>query len=422
MRSLLRIFRPDKAAPPVPTPVPNAHLAVASDAETVPSTGLIVIEASVRADTPADAVLRVFAPGATRPAIEKPVALTSEYQPLWVALHGHLLPNGPATLHVDLADAAGTVLAQCDLTLLIRNEGPVAELTRESLRRNGTPLVVAETDSTLYDYDDESLAPWHDRAPESVEAHLAALAASGAATDDEIVALRHFAREGYLVLPGLIDADQLATLNAAMDDAVANKVEGYEWGASQRLHNLHLTYPAIRDLWRDPRILRVLGLIFGAPAKPYQSLTYVFGSEQLYHQDTIVLTPFPAGRMCGVWTALEDIQPESGELMIYPKSHKLPRTYMKDLPGVPKVEGDWTRFGDAVAPLWGEFLKDRFATEIYQPKAGTVLIWHENLMHAGRVRRDKSLSRRSIVGHYFADGCVAYHDANGMPAALDKAI
>lgn len=425
MRSLLRIFRPDKAAPPAPPvqpTVPGAHLAVASAAETVPSTGLIVIEASVRADAPGEAVLRVFAPEATRPAIEKPVTLTTEHQPLWVALHGHLLPNGVASVRVDLADAAGAVLAERDLTLRIRNEGPLAEITRESLQRAGTPLVVGETDSTLYDYADESLAAWHDRSPEAVEAHLASLAASGAASHDEIAALRHFASEGYLVLPGLIGAEQLAALNADMDDAVEQKVEGYEWGASQRLHNLHLTYPAIRDLWQDPRILRILGLIFGAPARPYQSLTYVFGSEQLYHQDTIVLTPFPAGRMCGVWTALEDIQPESGELMIYPKSHKLPRTYMKDLPGVPKVEGDWTRFGDAVAPLWGEFLKDRFATEIYQPKAGTVLIWHENLMHAGRVRRDKSRSRRSIVGHYFADGCVAYHDANGMPAALDKVV
>ena len=422
MRSLLRIFGRDKAAAPAAPSIPGAYLAVASAAETVPSTGLIVIEASVRADAPGAKTRRNASPGATRPAIEKPVALTSDHQPLWVALHGHLLPNGPVTVRVDLADAAGVVLAERDLTLLVRNEGPVAEITRESLRRNGTPLVVAETDSTLYDYDDESLSPWHDRSPEAVEAHLATLAASGAATDDEIAALRHFASEGYLVLPGLIGAEQLAALNADMDDAVEKKVEGYEWGASQRLHNLHLTYPAIRDLWQDPRILRILGLIFGVPAKPYQSLTYVFGSEQLYHQDTIVLTPFPAGRMCGVWTALEDIRPESGELMIYPKSHKLPRTYMKDLGGVPKVKEDWTEFGDVVAPLWGEFLKDKFATEIYQPKAGTVLIWHENLMHAGRVRRDKSRSRRSIVGHYFADGCVAYHDANGMPATLDKVI
>jgi ectoine hydroxylase-related dioxygenase (phytanoyl-CoA dioxygenase family) len=422
VRSLLRIFGRDKAAAPLAPTIPGARLAVASAAETAPSTGLIVIEASAQADARGEALLRVFAPGASRPVIEKPVTLGREGQAVWVALHGHLLPNGPITLRVDLADAAGAVLAGRDLTVLVRNEGSLAELTRDSLKRAGTPLAVTETDSTLYDYDDESLAAWHDRSPEAAEAHLATLAATGAASDDEIAALRHFASEGYLVLPDLIGAEQLASLNAAMDDAVEKKVEGYVWGASQRLHNLHLTYPAIRDLWQDPRILRMLGLIFGVPAKPYQSLTYVFGSEQLYHQDTIVLTPFPAGRMCGVWTALEDIQPESGELMIYPKSHKLPRTYMKDLPGVPKVEGDWTRFGDAVAPLWGEFLKGKFATEIYQPKAGTVLIWHENLMHAGRVRRDKSLSRRSIVGHYFADGCVAYHDANGMPATLDKAI
>jgi hypothetical protein len=32
------------------------------------------------------------------------------------------------------------------------------------------------------------------------------------------------------------------------------------------------------------------------------------------------------------------------------------------------------------------------------------LIWHENLMHAGGIRKDTALPRRSIVSHVFADG------------------
>lgn len=82
---------------------------------------------------------------------------------------------------------------------------------------------------------------------------------------------------------------------------------------------------------------------------------------------------------------------------------------------------DWTAFGKTVAALWNQHLQpttDKFARELYRPKAGTVLIWHENLMHAGAVRRDKSISRRSIVGHYFAEGAVAYYDASGMPGVL----
>jgi ectoine hydroxylase-related dioxygenase (phytanoyl-CoA dioxygenase family) len=51
-------------------------------------------------------------------------------------------------------------------------------------------------------------------------------------------------------------------------------------------------------------------------------LTYVFGSQQEAHQDTIHLTPFPAGYMCGTWIALQDVVPDSGELIVYPGNHR----------------------------------------------------------------------------------------------------
>jgi len=48
-----------------------------------------------------------------------------------------------------------------------------------------------------------------------------------------------------------------------------------------------------------------------------------------------------------------------------------------------------------------------------------VLVWHENLLHGGSVRRDTSLSRRSIVSHYFADGAIAFYDSTGLPGHLE---
>lgn len=124
--------------------------------------------------------------------------------------------------------------------------------------------------------------------------------------------------------------------------------------------------------------------------------------------------------MCGVWTALEDVQANSGELVVFPKSHRLPRVYMKDA-GATKVTGDWTEFGETVVSIWTEHLQpnaEKFRREVYRPKAGTVLIWHENLIHAGSVRKDKAISRRSIVGHDFARGLVVYYDSSGMPCVL----
>ena len=56
--------------------------------------------------------------------------------------------------------------------------------------------------------------------------------------------------------------------------------------------------------------------------------------------------------------------------------------------------------------------------EVYRPKAGTVLIWHENLMHAGSIREDLTKSRKSIVCHYFAEGVVGYYDSSATPGAM----
>jgi ectoine hydroxylase-related dioxygenase (phytanoyl-CoA dioxygenase family) len=419
LRSLLRLFdRPRASA--AAEPATGVHLGASSPAEHAPTSGLLIVETSLSAELPTEARLQVFVGEAAGPALDRPVSLGPEPQRSWFAIHGHFAPNGELPVRLTLADAEGRTLAVRGLTLKVRNVGELAEATRASLARAAPPLVVEEVDSGLYDYADASLVAWYDRPPEAVEAHLAKLAEAGAATPEEIAALRHFVEEGFLVLPDVVEAGHLGRLNAALDDAVAKKIEGYEWGASQRMHNLHHLYPAIRELWLHPKVLRMLRLIFGAPARPCQSLTYVFGSEQQYHQDTVHLTSFPAGRMCGVWTALEDIQPDSGELVVFPGSHRLPRVYMKDA-GAAKITGDWTEFGEKVVSLWTEALQPntaKFERRVYQPKAGTVLIWHENLMHAGSLRRDKAISRRSIVGHYFAEGSVVYYDSSGMPGVL----
>jgi len=428
VRSLLRFFDRSRA-PSQPEagagvltaerPVrerPGVTLGAASPAEHLPTSGLLTVETTLGAEQAMPATLKVFV--GDRLVREKAVQLSPEAERGWFALHGHLLPNGEAEVRLELS-ADGETLAERTLALKVRNEGELAEMTRESLKRTGVPLFVEELDSGLYDYGDDSLKPWYDRGPEAVEAHLTRLAETNEATPAEIEALRHFVEEGFLVLPDVVDAKLLKKLNAALDDAVAKKIEGYEWGASQRLHNLHLQYPAIRELWLHPTVIRMLRLIFGAPGRPCQSLTYVFGSEQQYHQDTIHLTSFPQGRMCGVWTALEDVQPDSGELMVFPKSHRLPRVYM-DTVGLPKVTNeDWAPFGATVVPHWTDLIvKNGLGSVPYRPKAGTSLIWHENLMHGGAPRRDMTKSRRSIVGHYFADGAIVYYDSSGMPGGV----
>lgn len=426
MRALSEIFRrrpPTATLSPLPEPAPvtaTVALAARSGAEQAWKAGLIQVEVEVRADQPvALAALVVRHDG--RAVFEKPLAdLGPEPLRFWLALHGQLLPDGACEVGLEVvagSGAASAVLASQTLTLQVRNRGRLAARVAESLRSTGAPLVLdGVCDSRTYDYGDPSLTAWFDRPEPEALAHVAARLAAGEITAPEAERLRQFVCEGYLTLPDVVGAEHLARLNAALDAAVADRHEGYEWGSSQRMHGLHQQRPAIRELWEHPQILRMLELIWGSPALPCQSLSYVFGSEQQYHQDTVHLTPFPAGYMCGVWTALEDVAEGSGELVVFPGSHRFPRVYAADVGAAKVRDGDFKDLGARIAPVWKGMLNEAGSERrIYQPKAGTVLIWHENLMHAGSRRRDPGRTRRSIVCHYFAEGAVAYYDSLGEP-------
>jgi len=336
----------------------------------------------------------------------------------WLGVHSHLLRNGEQALSIRLLDANGNTLDQKSQPFVVCNEGLLAELVRESLRHSATPLFVATRfDSSLYDYGNKDLVPWFDRndALDTIKGWLA----QRAITSDEAEHLRNFVTQGYIDVPALISPDLLTRVNKEIDEAIASGYQNYQYGTSQRIEKLHEHYPAIRELWLHGGVMRLLRLIFQAEPRPCQTLTYVFGSQQDAHQDTIHLTPFPAGYMVGVWVALQDVVPNSGELEVFVGSHKLPRVRMSEM-GVAKVAGDWSEFGAKIVPAWQKSIEEHgFEKVVYRPKAGSVLIWHENLMHAGGIRKDTSLPRRSIVSHVFADGSIAYYDSSGMPGHLE---
>lgn len=327
-----------------------------------------------------------------------------------VNLHTHLLPNGVHDIAIRLLDGADESITQAAVD--VRNEGPVAEQVAAALRGHHVPLVFqGDCDSSYYTAASASAGHWLD-APD-VESRIDAQVASGDITAREAEQLRAFKRDGFVILDEQLPDDLVNRANADLDRAIAEGWQGYRYGDSTRLEQMHVHFPAVREVWLYRPVHRFLSLVFGVPSNPCQSLVYVFGSQQDAHQDTVHLTPFPAGLMCGVWAALEDVQPGSGELVVYPGSHRLPRVYLHDAECA-KVRGDWSEFGRKVVGRWNELLKAEGTEPVpYYAKKGQILIWHENLMHAGSVRRDTSLSRRSIVTHHFAQGAIAYYDSSG---------
>lgn len=329
---------------------------------------------------------------------------------LHVNFNTHLLENGLRRLGIEIEGPDGRFGTARDTD--IRNEGKLADEVRDALMAANVPMIYpGDCDSGVYQPASNFIHSWTDE-PDAGE-RIARLLDSGEITDAEAGLLRNFLRDGFVVLNEKLPETMISAANAALDTAVATSYQGYVDGSSQRLEQMHVTYPAIRDIWLHPPVHRFLSLVFGAESQPCQSLVYVYGSQQDAHQDTIHLTPFPAGMMCGVWIALEDVRPDSGELAVYPGSHRLPRVYMKDA-GASKVRGDWTEFGEKVVPNWRNLLKKGGFTALpYHARKGDILIWHENLMHEGSIRRNAALSRRSVVTHNFAKGAIVYYDSSG---------
>ena len=70
-----------------------------------------------------------------------------------------------------------------------------------------------------------------------------------------------------------------------------------------------------------------LKLIFEDNPLAFQSIYFHRGSQQSIHQDTAyVITKKPLS-LAASWLSLQDVEPGSGELAYYPKSHKYDHFY-----------------------------------------------------------------------------------------------
>ena len=213
---------------------------------------------------------------------------------------------------------------------------------------------------------------------------------------------QRFATEGYLVIDTAID-------EAALDGAVRDLDPMFRElpSGERRVLDAWKVSASVRQIALDPSVLETLAALYGRTLRPFQTLNFRVGSEQRPHADSIHFDSVPPGNMCGVWVALEDIDLDSGPLVYYPGSHKLPAISFSDL-RLPPYTRYYEKYEDAIerlvedrvgALLEGVALEPHFATL----RKGQALIWSANLIHGGAPQRDQSRTRYSQVTHYFVE-------------------
>ncbi|MBX9584177.1 MAG: phytanoyl-CoA dioxygenase family protein [Gemmataceae bacterium] len=230
--------------------------------------------------------------------------------------------------------------------------------------------------------------------------HLLELARrnSPVVSDGQVAQYHH---DGYMVFdPGLPEA----VLDRAVADLLTRPEFAHDRHHGSRVFDGWKVSRAVRAIALAPRVLRLLGQLYGRRPRPFQTLNFPIGTEQKVHSDAIHFASDPPTYMCGVWVALEDIDLRNGPLVYYPGSHKLPVVTMEDVAPGP---------GPEHYPLYEAYIEKLVRDKNLTPhhavlRKGQALIWASNLLHGGSVHRDKGRTRHSQVTHYFFAGCQYY--------------
>jgi len=216
---------------------------------------------------------------------------------------------------------------------------------------------------------------------------------------------------GYCVV-NLSKSEWLATIDGVVEDLqplLEADLKLWDCGETgpPRLQDGWIDNSSIKALALEPIVLDLLRHLYGREPFAFQTLNFAVGSEQHFHSDAVHFHSYPYGFMCGVWIALQDVEAESGPLIYFPGSHRLPYLSARSLGlGRDEVmeEQHPQRFFE---PSWQQAVNEHeFEKQQFLPKRGDLLIWHANLLHGGELVQDKSSRRWSQVNHYFFANCL----------------
>lgn len=229
-------------------------------------------------------------------------------------------------------------------------------------------------------------------------------------------AISNFDEQGFVKLDGFLSAEQVASINQAIENGLANQQLHFNY-TQRKIFNAHLSQPTIANFAQDEQLLAILKALIGQNARHFQTINFKKGSEQMAHSDSIHMTTLPLGNLLGVWVALENIHEANGPLTYYAGSHKL-RYILND--DYNNSSNFFLLDGNANEKyerhVQAEIEANQLVEEHLYAQAGDVFIWHANLMHGGAPIKDESLTRKSMVLHYFGENALCFHEISERPA------
>ncbi len=222
-----------------------------------------------------------------------------------------------------------------------------------------------------------------------------------------------FERDGLIMLNTTgLDDDHL---EAVVESLRGQYAEDYrsEAGVSyfpDRIMDAWLDNPHVSALATAPLVMEVLHELFGRAPLPFQTLNFEYGTQQDAHSDALHFNSEPAGFLCAVWVALEDVDLDNGPVFYLPGSHEIfPVTTAALERGVRYDESyrqSMTPRAELPAPSLGTL------------RRGQAMVWSGDLVHGGMPIRVPGRTRQSQVTHYFFEGCRYWVPKLSEPGAV----
>jgi hypothetical protein len=248
-------------------------------------------------------------------------------------------------------------------------------------------------------------------------------------TNEEKSILTEYHEKGYIVIDLELTEEYINNLLKQVFEELENlptQDSRYHYSEAPRIFEGWKTNPYILGIAQHPKILNTLELLYNRKPIPFQTINFLYGSNQPLHQDSIHFYTQPERWMVGTWTALQDMTEDCGPLNVVPGSHKWPHYNFQNL-NLPVVE-----FGNQF-DNYHEY--ENFLTQLLESmngykkkwigKKGQTIIWASNLLHGGAPILNPNSTRYAQATHYYFEGCNHYYSpmfsdvANGIYAKKD---
>lgn len=233
---------------------------------------------------------------------------------------------------------------------------------------------------------------------------------------------KHYHRDGYLIVRGLLSKEVIDDLLALADKTRARKKQGMasedsrdplkeEFAQATRVHMLSRIEASAEQGMLNPRVLDVVEALVGPDVYALQSMMFLNPpgkGGQGWHQDACYIKTHP-DTLIGAWIALERADEDNGCLWVVPGSNHEP-VYPPE-----EVGGGNVHAVDAFRDLHAVHNVSHLDDEVntlsrvvahYPPpipvvlEPGDVLFFDSHLFHRSYPNKTEDRFRRSYVCHY----------------------